>query len=157
MCSFFRNFASAMKEIELFKQKAANGYTVCFAEQCPRKEQCLRWKVGELMPDTTREYSCVNPKYAGVGTDACEFYRNCEKVRFAKGMKNLFNDDMPKKVINSVRQTIIGKHCQTYYYEFRKGERLIPPALQEDIRKAFHKVGWNQDVEFDSYIEGYEW
>jgi hypothetical protein len=146
-----------MIEIELFKQKAANGYTVCYAEQCPKKGQCLRWKVGQQMPDTTKEFNCVNPKYAGVGTDECESYKCSERVRFAKGMKRLFNDDMPKKVVDFVRQAIIRKHCQTYYYEYRKGERLIPPALQEYIRKAFREIGWDKDVEFDSYIEEYEW
>ena len=146
-----------MEEIEIFKKKAADGYVVCFAEQCPKREQCLHWKVGQQMPDTKSVYSCVNPHFSGVGTDDCQLFRSSEKKRFAKGMKNIFNDDMPKKVMPYVRQSIKKKCCQTYYYEYRNGERLIPPALQEYIRQAFREVGWNQEVEFDSYIEEYEW
>ena len=52
-----------MTEQELFKEKALSGYTVCFAEQCPLKEQCLHWKVGQQMPDTRSCYNCVNPRY----------------------------------------------------------------------------------------------
>jgi hypothetical protein len=72
-------------------------------------------------------------------------------------MMHIFNDDMPKRVEPYVRQSLISKHCHTYYYEYRKGTRLIPPAVQEEIRQYFHEAGWNGDVVFDGFIEDYEW
>ena len=146
-----------MKEQEIFKEKAVSGYTVCFAAQCPLKERCLRWKVGQQMPDTKSSYHCVNPHYQGVATEHCPLFRQSEKVQFAQGMMHIFNADMPRRVEPYVRSHFIASHCKTYYYEYRNGERLISPAIQEEIRDLFREAGWNQEVHFDSYVEDYEW
>ena len=146
-----------MTEQELFAKQAANGYTVCYADGCPKKEQCLRWKVGQLMPDTRSTYHCVNPHYQSVATEQCQLFRNSKKVKFAKGMMHIFNADMPARVKPFVRQRLIGKHCKTYYYEYRNGTRLIPPAIQEEVRSLFREAGWNEEVHFDGYVEDYDW
>ena len=146
-----------MKEQEIFKEKAVSGYTVCFAAQCPLKERCLRWKVGQQMPDTKSSYHCVNPHYQDVATAHCPLYRQSEKVQFAQGMMHIFNADMPRRVEPYVRSHFIASHCKTYYYEYRNGERLISPAIQEEIRDLFREAGWNQEVHFDSYVEDYDW
>jgi hypothetical protein len=146
-----------MKEQEIFKEKAVSGYTVCFAAQCPLKDRCLRWKVGQQMPDTKSSYHCVNPHYQDVATEHCPLFRQSEKVQFAQGMMHIFNADMPRRVEPYVRSHFIASHCKTYYYEYRNGERLISPAIQEEIRDLFREAGWNQEVHFDSYVEDYEW
>ena len=146
-----------MKEKDIFKEKAENGYIVCFADNCPLKECCLRYLVGQKMPDTTSTYRCVNPRFQDVGTANCTLFSKAEKVKFAKGMMHIFNDDMPKRVEPYVRQNLINSHCRTYYYEFRNGERLIPPAVQEEIRQYFREAGWNGDIQFDGFVEDYEW
>ena len=46
---------------------------------------------------------------------------------------------------------------RTYYFEYRNGSRLIPPALQENIRNLFRESGWTEEVQFDSYVEDYDW
>ena len=146
-----------MNEQEIFKEKAVSGYTVCFAAQCPLKDRCLRWKVGQQMPDTKSSYHCVNPHYQDVATEHCPLYRQSEKVQFAQGMMHIFNADMPRRVEPYVRSNLISSHCKTYYYEYRNGERLIPPTIQEEIRDLFREAGWTQEVHFDSYVEDYEW
>jgi hypothetical protein len=146
-----------MNEKEIFKEKAVSGYTVCFAAQCPLKDRCLRWKVGQQMPDTKSSYHCVNPHYQDVATEHCPLFRQSEKVQFAQGMMHIFNADMPRRVEPYVRSSLIASHCKTYYYEYRNGERLISPAIQEEIRELFREAGWNQEVHFDGYVEDYEW
>ena len=83
--------------------------------------------------------------------------RKDQKVRFAKGMTHTFASDMPKRVEPAVRQGIISLTNRTYYFEYRNGSRLIPPALQEDIRNLFRKSGWTDEVKFDGYVEDYNW
>lgn len=146
-----------MKEQEIFAKEAANGYTVCYTDGCPKKEQCLRWKVGQQMPDTTSFYHCVNPRYQNVGTERCPHFRSAEKVKMAKGMMHIFNGYMPARVKPFVQNRLIANHCRTYYYEYRNGSRLIPPAMQEEVRRLFREVGWDKEIEFDSYVEDYEW
>lgn len=142
---------------ELLIEKAKNGYTVCYVDNCPLHTQCLRWQVGQHVPTTHSSYCCVNPHFEGVATDNCPMYRSDQKVRFAKGMLHTFTGDMPKRVESAVRYGIMSLTCRTYYFEYRNGSRLIPPALQEAIRNLFRENGWTEDVQFDSYVEDYDW
>ena len=64
---------------------------------------------------------------------------------------------MPRRVEPYVRQHLIRTHCRTYYFEYRNGTRLISPAIQEEVRRLFREAGWKNDIEFDSYIEDYDW
>ena len=146
-----------MTELEIFKEKALSGYTVCFAEQCPLKGHCLHYLVGQQLPDSRSTYHCVNPRYQHVGTEQCPLFRHSAKVKFARGMMHIFNYDMPRKVEPFVRNNLIASHCKTYYYEFRNGTRLISPATQEEIRSLFREAGWKEDIRFDSYVEDYDW
>ena len=84
---------------ELLIKQAKEGYTVCYIDQCPLHNQCLRWLVGQHMPQTASTYRCVNPHFEGVATADCPMYRNDQKVRFAKGMMNIFTNDMPKRAL----------------------------------------------------------
>ena len=106
---------------ELLIKQAKEGYTVCYIDQCPLHNQCLRWLVGQHMPQTASTYRCVNPHFEGVATADCPMYRNDQKVRFAKGMMNIFTNDMPKRVEPAVRQGIIGLTNRTYYFEYAAG------------------------------------
>ena len=146
-----------MTEQEIFRMKAEDGYAVCHAEHCPRKEHCLRWKVGQQLPDNMSTYHCVNLHFENVATEDCPLYRNAEKVMMAKGMTRIFIDEMPKRVEPFVRKKLIASHNRTYYFEYRNGSRLIPPSMQEEVRNLFREAGWNGDVSFDGYVEDYEW
>ena len=157
MQQLMKQMFTVMTEHEIFREKAEDGYTVCFAEHCPLKGHCLHFLVGQQMPDTKSTYRCVNPHYQDVATEHCSQFRSRKKVKFAKGMMHIFNADMPRRVEPFVRQKIIGKHCRTYYFEYRRGARLIPPAVQEEVRSFFREAGWNEEVHFDSYVEDYEW
>ena len=142
---------------ELLIKKAEEGYTVCYVDECPLRNQCLRWQVGPHVPNTHSTYRCVNPHFEGVASTECPMYRSDQKVRFAKGMLHTFTDDMPKRVEPAVRYGVIGLTNRTYYFEYRNGSRLIPPALQEKICKLFRDNGWTEEVKFDSYVEDYDW
>ena len=83
---------------ELLIKKAQEGYTVCYVDECPLRNQCLRWQVGPHVPNIHSTYRCVNPHFEGVATTECPMYRKDQKVRFAKGMLHIFTDDMPKRV-----------------------------------------------------------
>ena len=142
---------------ELLIKKAQEDYTVCYVDECPLRNQCLRWQVGPHVPNTHSTYRCVNPHFEGVASTECPMYRSDQKVRFARGMLHIFMGDMPKRVEPAVRYGVIKKTNRTYYFEYRNGSRLIPPALQEDIRKLFCDNGWTEEVKFDGYVEDYDW
>ena len=117
----------------------------------------MRLLAGPYVPHDHSTYRCVNPHFEGVASAECPLYRNDQKVRFAKGMLQTFNDDMPKRLETAVRIGIIRKTNRTYYFEYRNGSRPIPPALQEETRRLFRVNKWTEEVKFDSYVEDYDW
>lgn len=76
-----------------------------------------------------------------------------QKALNARGMTRTFTDDMPLKVIKAVRNALMMKYNRTYFFEYRNGTRLIPPAMQQEIRDLFLRAGWQQEVQFDEYVE----
>lgn len=146
-----------MTDEELFRKMIAKGYVVCCVEGCPLCKQCLRWLVGLQYPETELFITCVNAKHETVGTEHCIHYREAQKVMMARGMTRIFNDEMPKKVERGVRNALIERYNRTYFFEYRNGKRLIPPKMQEEIRQLFRDCGWNEEVEFDGYVEAYDW
>ena len=64
-----------MLEKELLIKKANEGYTVCYEEQCPLRDHCLRWQVGQHVPHTAYAYTCVNPNYQGVANAQWQEFR----------------------------------------------------------------------------------
>ena len=131
---------------ELLIKKAKEGYTVCYVDECPLRTQCLRWQVGRMCPTpiaptdvsirTSRVWRLLNVRCIATT-------RRCASP---KGMLHTFTSDMPKRLEPAVRQGVISLTNRTYYFEYRNGSRLIPPALQEDIRKLFRANGWTTEV-----------
>ena len=50
-----------MIDEKILKEKAGK-YLVCFIEQCPKNEHCLRWIVGQHVPCEQLSITCVNSK-----------------------------------------------------------------------------------------------
>ena len=65
--------------------------------------------------------------------------------------------DMPKRVEQWVRAALIARYNRTYFFEYRNGARLIPPAMQDEVRDLFRQAGWTGEVNFDGYVETYDW
>ena len=70
---------------ELLIKQAQEGYTVCYIESCPLRDHCLRWLVGQHLPNTASTYRCVNPHFEGVAEDIRNLFRKSgwtDEVKF---------------------------------------------------------------------------
>ena len=50
---------------------------------------------------------------------------------------------------------VAGVHGAKLYYEYMRGERLLSPNQQQWIRNYVKSRGYDWEVEFDKYYEGY--
>ena len=146
-----------MTDPEILRAKAKKNNTMCISDTCPLRQNCLHRIVADYVEEQREHCVYVNHRTPALGTNACPFHRPATKVRMAKGMTRIYTDDMPRRVEHGVRHRFILRYNRTYYFEYRNGTRLISPALQQEIRKLFRSYGWTGPVEFDSYVEVYEW
>ena len=141
---------------ELFRRKAES-YLICFNHGCPQHEHCLRWQVGQYVNPKQTVVNCVNPYYAPAAEGHCDLYRDDQPVTMPVGMKEHFYYDMPARIAQKIKQTLIDHNCRATYYHYHNGTRPISPDYEAFIRQTCQRFGWTQPLQFDSTIEDYVW
>ncbi|WP_300814583.1 DUF6078 family protein [uncultured Bacteroides sp.] len=129
---------------------------------CPRAPHCLRAIAYRQLPATEASAKpgpirIVHPACIVQAQDGCGYYRDSTPVRFARGMTTLF-EDLPLKQARIVRRKVMACFsCESYFYQSRKGERLISPDEQKAIERAFRSAGVETAPQYDGYEEGFNW
>lgn len=140
----------------LFTEKAKH-YFVCFADQCPLHETCLRWEVGQYVDADEVAIMSVNPKNRKIAQGECENYREEQIVRMPLGMRNHFYYDMPHHTELSIKQALIDHYGRYSYYQYHSAKRPITPDVLHVIQSVCHRFGWTQPLQFDSEVVDYLW
>lgn len=144
-----------MKEEHDFS-KVPYDYPLCLNRQCAKASTCLRQLIEQETTDSTKYLVIINPKHLSTLTGKCPYYRCSTKVRFAKGFIKLL-DSLPNNLVRNIVPLLIGQFSRRTYYRIRKGERLISPSEQKKILNILKRCGATEIVEFDAYVEEYEW
>ena len=133
-----------MEQKKLLWSDVPADWALCFNNDCPMAEHCLRRRAAGLAP---RELTVAQALADG----QCRYYASTEPVRYARGFKHIY--DMVRKAdYTSMRVTITGalSGCRLYY-DYMNGRRALSPEQQEMIRGVFRSYGYDEDVQFDAY------
>lgn len=144
-----------MTEKEVFSHKAPN-YLLCFINECPRRATCLRWLVGQELQSNDYNILSVNPMHPEVKANKCALYREKKHVRYAKGMMH-FYDEMTRSQEIGIKHRLIVHYGRRQYYEYRRGERLISPEMQEFIGQVCKEHGYTKEPHYDGWQDDYAW
>lgn len=128
-------------------------WAVCFQEDCPLKENCLRFAVGKLVPKSVMNHNCVLPNARK--DDGCRKYVANEQAHIARGMHELFNSVKPWEA-TEIRQRlfeVFGSRAQ--YYRYFNGEKDITPELQGKVIATFREFGYDIKPVYDSIERQY--
>lgn len=131
-------------------------YVLCLNRKCNRAETCLRQLAEQSIPAEVEHCTFLNPKYLATLEGDCPEYRPSKKVQFAKGFYHLLRN-LPHKQMQAVIAQLIAHFGQAKYYRVRKGTRLLSPTEQEEFLYILKKCGIEHPVNFDSYVEHYDW
>ena len=138
-----------MKELTYYQ--APHDWAICFQDDCPLKDTCLRHAIARLAPDSLTHHSIVLP--AARHGDRCSLFATKEPVQFARGMKSL----LPRAARGELRLLREGLYAifgsTSRYYLFREGKYPITPQQQQSIQALFRRHGINSAPHYDSIIE----
>jgi len=126
-------------------------WQLCFLTNCPRHGQCLRYAVGQHVPDGMLMGPAVYPPSFRNGS--CRYFKQLRMVSVAWGFDALFKE-VKQADFTPLRNSIkryLGGHGT--YYRYEHGERLLTPTQQTDILNLFKQRGYTQDMHFDHYKE----
>jgi len=144
-----------MKE-EIDFTKVPYQYSVCLNRECSKADTCLRQLTVESIPEKNEHWVIISPKYLTTLQGNCPHYRSSIKVTYAKGFIKML-ENLPYKQMQTVISHLISFFGRRTYYRVRKGERLLTPNEQQRILNILKNCGINQQQDFDTYIEDYEW
>lgn len=142
-------------EADVFREKAHH-YLVCFLDRCPLSQRCLRYLVGQYASSYPSAHTSINPLHPKVQTAECPMFRPIVRVMKKKGMTHFYHD-MPGYMEYNIRQELIRLFKRTYYYEMRRGDRLITPEQQQQIEQVCRRHGWQGDLNYDGEQEDWAW
>ena len=135
-------------------QNVPAGYVYCFNEQCPMREQCLRWLVGKRIDPKLTMAQTVLPTVLEL--PECPHYRKAELMRMAWGFDKLFAE------VKSKDESLLRDSMKAYlggngtYSRYKLGRRLLTPEQQEHIIGLFQAKGYTEGLEFDHYVTVYD-
>ena len=132
---------------------APRDWALCFQQECPLHETCLRYRVGTMVPATVVHHDVVLPS-ARQG-DTCQCFATDTPVVIARGMKRLFNG-MSRWEAEALRKSVMGCFSsRTHFYRYRDGEYPITPDIQARIARVFEHFKTGSVPHFDDTTEEY--
>ena len=149
------NLSAAQLDEQVMRNKVGN-YLVCFLDQCPLHDQCLRWIVGQYVDTMPFAQTAINPRNPKVGGAHCAMFRKKQRVLMKRGFKNLYLD-MPGRMEYHIRHHLIQIWGRKKYFEMRRGDRLITPEQQQDVIDVCRHHGWKGPIVYDGEQEDWLW
>lgn len=133
--------------------KVPSWYVLCTNNDCPLKDNCMRHLAATYAPETMETANCVMPKTLKNGE--CRWFDKIRTCVFAAGFSHLF-DRVMKKDYTPMRKYITQHlHGARIYYEYKRGEHALSPKEQQWMNDFVKSMGYEWNVEFDRYFEGY--
>lgn len=128
-------------------QDAPHDWAICFQDDCPLCDRCLRHAVAQLAPAGLTHHATVMP--AAREGDSCRLFVTAEPVRMGRGMKGILTG-IPSGLAMSIRQGLyaIFGSCP-HFYRYRAGRYLVTPNQQARIVALFRKHGITTEPHYD--------
>jgi hypothetical protein len=132
---------------------APHNWAICFQGDCPLKDTCLRYAIGQLAPADLTHHATVLP--AARQGDHCTLFATKEPVRIARGMTRLLapGSTGQESVIRQGLFSLFGS--RTHYYRYRNGDYDITPEQQERVITYLRRFGYEGSEPFDHYTTTY--
>lgn len=135
--------------------KIPDWWPLCPGFDCPQKETCLRHVAYTQAPQGVTRWTCVLPQALTDGT--CSYYRKDERVLMARGFSKLFDQLHSRDLRHDIRIALTDYfNSKGSYYRYRNGEQLLSPEQQQEVRRIVSQKGFDDDFDFDEYIECFD-
>ena len=138
---------------KLSYKDAPRDWAICFQNDCPLSDRCLRHAVAQLAPSTLTHHVTVLP--AARQGDQCSLFASTEPVRIARGMTGIMKG-IPSGKATDLRKELynIFGSC-AHFYRYRSGRYPVTPELQKSVARLFHKHGIETEPHYDETTLSY--
>jgi hypothetical protein len=128
-------------------------WAVCFQNDCPMAQQCLRYHAAQLLPADQKTHNTV--LQTARNDESCQLYVADQPVKVAYGMTKLFSGLKPWVASDLRHQVEVVFGSLAQYYRYRGGRYPISPKQQALIADIFARNGLPTTLNFDRIEEKY--
>lgn len=136
---------------ELKYSDAPDDWAICYQNDCPLADQCLRRAVARLAPSELTHHATVLP--AAREGDHCCLFATAEPVTIARGMRRM----LPRAAHGELQEAHKGLYAifgsAPHYYRYRSGHYPITPSQQQRVASLFSRLGFKEPPRFDTLSE----
>ena len=124
---------------------------LCFCEECPRHDDCLRYLAGQYAPVSLTFGPAVYP--AACQSGDCPHFKEVRVIQGMYGFSKLFSEvrHQDYRRLRDEVKAYLGGHSN--YYRYHRGERMLTPEQQQAIKAMFQARGYDHSLTFDGYRE----
>ena len=141
--------------IEIDFDKIPVWWAVCTNQNCKMAEICLRQQVCKQMPQDIRQWTAVLPHEWK--DEDCKYFQKYETVMMAKGLNAIYKNIHQRHTLAAIRSILTAQiGSKGAYHRYKTGERLINPAMQQQIINIVHHYAPEAEVEFDQLFETFD-
>lgn len=132
----------------------SNTKVACALESCLRYKECQHGIAFQQVSERTPVLPMVNPKYVNNGEGECPSFLSAAPQHMAKGFLGMLAA-VPAGNQKEFTHTLQRYFGRKYYYQMRKGERLINEEEQALILDLARKCCIPEEkCRFDGFCEG---
>ena len=135
-------------------KEVPEGYHLCFNSECDKHEDCIRYLAGQYVPSVKMGGPAVYPNACRNG--ACPYFKQIRIIHGAWGLRNLYKG-IPKEDAQILKEMVtdyLGGPVETFKYQ--RGEAILTPEQQKDIRQMFKDSGYDHELVFDGFTFIYD-
>ena len=131
-------------------------YLFCNHTKCPRRNKCLRFQAAMIVPQSVPHYEAININHVAGNEKECSYFSAYTLTTFALGISHIL-DDVPHKKAMAIQNSLKSLMGKSMYYRIRNKQRRLHPLEQKQIADVFLEHGIKTKINFDEYIEDYDW
>lgn len=128
---------------------------VCVHADCKLANKCILQQAFRQQGRTGKYLRLANPSLCS-RDENCTFYASNRPVRYGKGLTHMQEQMLPSQY-SKFMTTLILHFGRNQYFKRRRGDILFTPEEQEVVRIVLERVGADPSMDFDSYVEDFQW
>ena len=140
-----------MKTIQdLRAEDVPRSWLICHNDQCPMKEECLRYAVAPIV-EASREYG-PSVYHSALKDGKCSYFVDKEPERLAWGFRPLFSKVRHEDYANLRCRVMALFGSESQFFRYNRGRFRLSPEQQDQVLALFRSYGYDtKDLRFAHY------
>ena len=140
---------------ELRAEDVPSSWLICYNNECPMRDECLRYYVAPIVGSNLDHGPAVYPSALVDGK--CRFYVDKQPIRLAWGFRPLFTKVRHEDYATLRWKVMALFSSDSKFFRYNRGDFKLTPEQQQEVLDIFRRKGYDTtDMHFAHYEDTYK-